>query len=89
MRNELYISLKVSDHTCMKLTISLFNVESSKLVPDNVRYLPLLRLQFSFQFVVLDGKHSDCHYYNKQFKILHLIYVYIADKITDIANSFM
>ena len=72
----------------MKLTISLFNIyiELSKMVL-NLQYLSLLWFHFPFQLVVLDGRHSRLP--NKQLKILHLIYIYIVDKITNIANSFM
>ena len=72
----------------MKLTIIIIQfMELSKVVLENLQYLPLLQLHSPFQLVVLDGRIVNFHLhtknYNKQFKLFT-----VANKISDIANSF-
>ena len=58
----------------MKLTIVIIQfMELSKVVLENLRYLPVLQLHYPFQLVVLDGRLVNVHIhtknYNKQFKL--------------------
>ena len=69
---KLYLSLK--DRNNMKLTIiNIQFMEWSKVVLENLQYLPLLQLHSPFQLVVLDGRIVNFHLhtknYNKQFKL--------------------
>ena len=71
----------------MKLTIIFKFMELSKAVLENLQYHPLLQLHSSFPLVVLEGKIVNLHLHTKNYKKNKLFTV--ANKISDIANSFM
>ena len=73
----------------MKLIIITIQfMELSKVVLENLQYLPLLQLHSPFQVVVLDERIINFHLHTKKI-ITNNSNSSVANKISDIAYSVM